>query len=197
MKENDFWGFLKYYFDYTSNKLYDNNKYNIIYRDVKRNERLFAVLVSYILLILSFSSLFFSKITSNGYYWFSIIGIAIAVVILLLCRFSFIYYLLIYMRFLSSNNSINNQIIVDECIYLQPNRDVRKIILNRYKIIDVKGSIFSVKYHIINKAKNNKDFKNKYIVLKITPTKVFINGKIIFSKKMLDLSELADHISNN
>ncbi len=197
MIKKGFCGFIKYYFDYTNNKLYDNNKSNIIYRDIKRKERLFVVIVSYVLLIISCSSLFFSEMASNGYYLFSIIGIAVSGLMLLLCRFSFTYYLLIYRRFLLSNNSINNKVIVDECIYLQPNRDVRKVILDRYKIIDVKGSVFSVKYYIIDKAKNNKNFKNKHFVLKITPTKIFINGKIIFSEKLLDLSDLADYISIN
>ena len=194
--KKDFCGFIKFYFNYTSNKLYDNDAPIINHRYIKRSERLFTVLLSYILLTLSCLSLLFNIFTSNGYYWVSMMGIAISVVLLIVCRFSFIYYLLIYLRVLASNNSINSQIIADECIYLRLHKDVRKIILTRYKIIDVRGGVFSVRYYLIDRSKAKKNIKTECVVLKISPTKVFLNGRTVLSEKMQDLSGLANHISN-
>ena len=68
---------------------------------------------------------------------------------------------------------------------------VRNVINHYYKIIDVRGTIFSLKYYLFDRTKkNNSNSRKKYIILKIKSNKIYLNGKKISNKRLINTSEL-------
>lgn len=176
-----FLNFIKWYFKYTNDKFYyDSNVSSNFY--IKRKERLPVVFISYLILIISLVLLF---VPIHGFHWFSIFGIIISLGFLYLCRFSIIYYLTIYKKYIKKDKTLNNRTIVEEFIMYDLSKDVRRLISDYYRIIDVKGNIFSLKYKLIKRKDKNK----KIITLKITSKKICL-GKIKIAKTILNIEDL-------
>ena len=176
MSKNNFWAFLKWYFKYTNKEFFDNSNSNTP-SYVGNKERLPFIIISYFIFISSFVILF---IHINGIYWFSIFGFIISIGFLFLCRFSIIYYLFIFFKFVRKNNSFNKKIIFEECILHKLNKKLRRSISNYYKIVDSKGNalVFKIYLQERNKETNNKKEK----ILKIKSNKIIFDGKIIFGE---------------
>lgn len=176
MSKENFWTFLKWYFKYTTKEFFDNSNSNTP-SYVCNKERLPFIIISYFIFIASFVILF---IHINGIYWFSIFGFIISIGFLFLCRFSIIYYLFIFFKFVRKNNSFNKKIIFEECILHKLNKKLRRSISNYYKIVDSKGNalVFKIYLQERNKEKNNKKDK----ILKIKSNKIIFDGKKIFGE---------------
>ena len=158
-----FINFIKWYFKYTNDKFYYDSNVSSNFH-IKRKERLPVVFISYLILIISLVLLF---VLIHGFHWFSIFGIIISLGFLYLSRFSIIYYFILYKKYIIKDKSLNDRIIVEEFIMNDLCKDVRRIISDYYRIIDVKGNIFSLKYKLIKRKDKNK----KIITLKISSKK--------------------------
>ena len=67
----------------------------------------------------------------------------------------------------------------------------RNVINQYYKIIRVKGTMFSLKYVLVlRETINYNKTNNKKTILKITSNKIFLNRKKISNKKITTLLEL-------
>lgn len=145
-----------------------------------------AIIISYLVFIGSFVILF---IPINGINYLSVFGFIISIGFLFRCRFSIIYYLFIFFKFVRNNNSFNKKIIFEECILHKLNKKLRRSISNYYKIVDSKGNalVFKIYLQERNKGKNNKKEK----ILKIKSNKIIFDGKKIFGE-IFDENQLVD-----
>ena len=189
MNKYNFFVFLKWYFKYTTKEFFNHSNSNRP-SYVGNRERLPAIIISYLVFIGSFVIFF---IPINGIYWLSIFGIIISIGFLFLCRFSIIYYLFIFFKFVRKNNSFNKKIIFEECILYKLNSKLRRLISNYYKIVDSKGNALVLKIYLQerNKGKNYKKEK----ILKIKANKIIFDGKKIFDE-IYDIDYLIDFFAN-
>lgn len=176
MSKDNFLAFLKWYFKYTTKEFFDHSNSNCP-SYVGNRERLPAIIISYLVFIASFVILF---IPINGINYLSVFGIIISIGYLFLCRFSIIYYLFIFFKFVRKNNSFNKKIIFEECILYKINSKFRRLISNYYKIVDSKGNALVLKIYLQERNKGEKNKKEK--ILKIKPNKIIFDGKKIFDE---------------
>lgn len=147
------------------------------------------MIFAYLLMV---ASVLFALSLPSGFL-ISIALLLVAIVLLAMCRFSLIYYYLSYVKYRNRNTSVNDMAIVEECLLLNPKNDIRNTISKYYRVIDVRGNIFILKYDLVEKTKKYKKLSNRDIsVLKITPNKMVFKNKEVFSSKITDLSDL-DH----
>ncbi len=187
MSKDNFLAFLKWYFKYTTKEFFDHSNSNRP-SYVGNRERLPAIIISYLVFIGSFVILF---IPINGIKYLSVFGIIISIGFLFLCRFSIIYYLFIFFKFVRKNNSFNKKIIFEECILYKFNSKFRRLISNYYKIVDSKGNALVLKIYLQERNKGKKNKKEK--ILKIKPNKIIFDGKKIFDE-IFDENQLLEFL---
>ncbi len=125
---------------------------------------------------------------------------AVAVLIFVLtilceCHFSFLYYLVLYARYIHREESVNDRAVAEFVILRKLPRDINTMIQKYYSIRYVKNKRFTVNYYLVEKKKKLKGVSQKeFLVLKITSDKVFFNKKEIFSEKITDLTVLEDFL---
>lgn len=184
----DYLFFVKWYFKLSTNKLFPRTGSRYL---LGQKERLPLVVLGYVLLLINIVVALFH--VDQGFWKYLFIGILELSSLLFVCRFSFIYYFFLYSRFVHRVDSVNDRILVDEIVLLEPSEDVRRMISKNYRIIEVRGSIYAVKYYIVEKTKRYKKLSNRdLIILKITPKKILLNKKEVFSHKITDMSALED-----
>lgn len=190
MRIKSFLRFIKWYFRFTGEKTFTDSAPKIrSVSHVRKKERLYVIIFAYLLTIVSV--LLFLTIPYPRY----LLAVALlltAIGCLSLCQFSLIYYFILYTRYSCKDMSINDSIIVDECILLNPANNIRKIISNIFHVVDVRGNIFALKFDLSGKKKRTKLAKNDIITLTFKPNAVLLNGKKAFAGKLLDLSDLEE-----
>lgn len=187
MENKTFFNFVKWYFKFIGDKFYVI-PVNTSLHYITKKERLGLVVAAYLLFIASLSVLFLQM---TGKVWLFLFIMIIPIVLLCLTRFSFTYYLILYKKSKKINRSINDKVIIEECMLYKVSKKIRNVINQYYKIIDVKGTIFSLKYYLFDRTKNNNsNSRKKYIILKITSNKIYLNGKKISNKRLINTSEL-------
>lgn len=185
MENKTFFNFVKWYFKFTSDKFYEIPNSG---RYITKKERLGLVIAAYLIFI---SSWFIFFLEINGKYFLISIPIIIFSILLCLTRFSFTYYFILYKKFKNINRSINDKVIIEECMLYKVSKKIRNVINQYYKIIDVRGTIFSLKYYLFDRTKkNDSNSRKKYIILKIKSNKIYLNGKKISNKRLINTSEL-------
>ena len=183
--------FVKWYFDYIGQKRFDNSAPKIqTVIEAKRNERLLFVIISYFLIMAAL--LLMLMIPPHGY--LLSFGLLIAAIGLLsLCRFGLIYYFFLYVRYHHKNTSINDDLIVYECILLDSTNEIRKLICKYFRVVEVKGNIFTLKFYLADKAKKRSDrvklSRKDIVTLKIKPNAVIFDKQKIHTGKLLNLSD--------
>lgn len=191
MRMNDFWSFVKWYFDYIGEKCFDDSP-PVIHTVIKvtKKERLSIIIIAYLLMLISLLLL----LTSPSYL-LSIAMMIATISLLYSCQFSVIYYFLIYVRYKNRDISINDRIIVDECILFDPTSDIRKIISRYFRIVDVRGSIWTLTFLLARKTqKLNKRIKlspKDIVTLKFRPNAILFDNRKIYTGKLFDSSDLA------
>ncbi len=194
MSVNDFLCFVKWYFDYIGNKYFDNSppKIHTVVK-VRKKERLLIVIFAY--LLMSASALLFLISPPPGYL-LSIALLLTAIGFLSMGRFSLIYYCLLYSKYSARNASVNDKIIFDECVLMESNNDIRKLISKYYRVVDVRGNIYALKFDLADKTKkrsNRVKLSSKDIVtLKFNPNAIFLDKKKIYAGKLINLSDLEE-----
>lgn len=183
----NFLSFTKWYFNYINDKFYYDTNVSSTFH-VKRKERSTVVVISYLILI---SSLIILFVPIYGIHWFSIFGIIISIGFLCLCRFSIIYYFILYKKYINKDKTLNDRIIVEEFIMYDLCKDVRRLISDYYRIVDVAGNIFCLKF----KLRERKNKSAKIITLKIMPRKIYF-GKIKIAERISDISILEKILEN-
>lgn len=187
MENKTFFNFIKWYFKFISDKFYEIPS-NTSLPYITKKERLGLVIAAYLIFISSWFILF---LEINGKYFLFSIPIIIFIVLLCLTRFSFTYYFILYKKSKKINRSINDKVIIEECMLYKVSKKIRNVINQYYKIIDVRGTIFSLKYYLFDRTKNNNsNSRKKYIILKIKSNKIYLNGKKISNKRLINTSEL-------
>jgi len=181
--------FVAWYFDYIGKLRFDNFSPMIqTVPNVRRNERLPVIIIAYMVIMVS---ILFAILHSSGFL-LSIAMILVAIGILSLCRFSFFYYFFLYVRYYNRNTSINDGIITNECILLDPTNEIRKMIANHFRIVDEKGNAFALKLLLSDKRKRSKHklSRKDIFVLTFKPNAILLDGKKLHAGKMVDLSDL-------
>jgi hypothetical protein len=160
---------------------------------VRKKERLPIVIFAY--LLMSASALLFLVSPLPGYL-LSIALLLTAIGFLSMCRFSLIYYCLLYSKYSARNASVNDKIIFDECVLMESNNDIRKLISKYYRVVDVRGNIYALKFDLADKTKkrsNRVKLSSKDIVtLKFNPNAIFLDKKKIYAGKLINLSDLEE-----
>jgi len=190
MENQSFSTFIKWHFNLINDKFYSKSS-NATRFNISKNERLIAIVVAYIIFVASWSLLF---VPIKGNYVFFIMANIIFVALLFMSRFSLLYYLFIFNKYSKINRSLNDRVIVDECILYKTSNRIRQAISVKYKIIEVKGNISCLKFILKNRSSHK---HNDFIVLKITSNKIRLNGEVISKKRLSDVIELEDLLKNN
>ena len=129
--------------------------------------------------------------SNNDYCWLAIVGIISSIMWLLPCEFSFIYYFIAYLKSKNKDKSLNDNAIFTYGILNGGDSELISMISKYFNVYITGGNIFVVKFRLIAKGKNRrKETRNIKKILKITPNKIYLNRKIIFDKKLLDMSDL-------
>jgi hypothetical protein len=129
--------------------------------------------------------------------YFAFMFLVIALLYLWICEFSFLYYYILFAKYVRRNDSVNDKVIVEGIILREWPRDIEGIITKYYRIRWTDGNLFAVKYYLVERSKKHKKpSRVDFVVLKITPTKVFFNKQEVFSHKITDLSELDTVLQN-
>jgi len=190
MDNQSFLAFVKWYFDLVSDKFYGRAS-NATRFNISKKERLIAIVVGYCIFIGSGMLLF---VQIDGNYILFIMAILISVILLFMGRFSLLYYILIYNKCKKFNRSLNDRVIIEESIQYKTSNRIRQAISRHYKIIDLKGSLVSLRFILKNKSGNE---LNNIIVLKITSNKIILNNKVISEKRLNDVNEFEELIKGN
>ena len=179
--------FLKWYFNYIGNERFDNASRR---STVKRKERLPLVILSYIVMICSLLCFF---IIHNYYVLFLTL---ISFMLLHGCRFSFLGYFIAYIKFKNKDKSINDNAIFTYGVLDGGESELLSTVKKHFNFFVVGGNIFSVKILLTDKGKKQrKEYGNEKKILKITPSKIYLNNKVIFDNKLLDVSDLEIFLS--
>lgn len=187
MENKNFFNFMKWYFKFISDKFYVI-PVNTSLHYITKKERLGLVVAAYLIFVASWSVLL---LQTTGKIWLFLSIMIIPFVLLCLTRFSFTYYFILYKKSKKINRSINDKVIIEECMLYTVSKKIRNVINQYYKIIDVTGTIFSLKYYLFDRTKNNNsNSRKKYIILKIKSNKIYLNGKKISNKRLINTSEL-------
>lgn len=188
MNEQRFFKFVKWYFNFTSEKFYGRPS-NATMFYISKKERLVAIFMAYLLFFVSWSILF---LKINGIFFIFLADIIVFITLLCLTRFSISYYILLFYKIHKKNRSINDRAIVEECIFYNFSKQIRNAILKYYKIADVRGNIFYLKYFLTVKN-GNRNIK-KYITLKITSNKIYLNNDKISTVRLNDICDFEELI---
>ena len=191
MNIRDYFKFVRWYFNYIGDIYFDNDPpHSITSRKLMRKERLPYAVFSYVLLLLSLVSFLFFSFSELYYGYFLSIAIMIGAISgLIIVRFSFIYYLILYVKLSSKDRSVNDKVIAEHCILLNYPTDITKMISKYCHIYGARGNAFSLKLDLGAKSrKNRKKFNTK--VLRITPNKIYLDKKEVFSSKLYNMSAL-------
>ena len=158
-------------------------------------ERLFVIILSYFILTAAIVVQFFSIPYPYAYL---IAGILFAVVIQgLCCRFSLIYYAIIYPVYANRNRSLNENVIFHQKMLGKTHEPVHKTIAKYYKVFRGKMTYRYAEFHLVDKTKKNPPFTAKvYMSLRFTSKAVFFNGEKVFDGRMTDLSQLEECLEN-
>lgn len=192
MENKTFFNFMKWYFKFISDKFYVI-PVNTSLHYITKKERLGLVVAAYLIFVASWSVLL---LQTTGKIWIFLSIMIIPFVLLCLTRFSFTYYFILYKKSKKINRSINDKAIIEECMLYKASKKIRNVINQYYKIIDVTGTIFSLKYYLFDRTKNNNcNSRKKYIILKIKSNKIYLNGKKISNKRLINTSELNNLLS--
>ena len=105
--------------------------------------------------------------------------------------------MILYLKSKKINRSLNDKVIIEECILYKCSEDFRNVINQYFKIVNVRGTIFTMKYYLFYKSKNvnSKSYK-KYSILKLKSNKIYLNGEKISNKRLINISEFDDLLSN-
>ena len=192
MENKTFFNFMKWYFKFISDKFYVI-PVNTSLHYITKKERLGLVVAAYLIFVASWSVLL---LQTTGKIWLFLSIMIIPFVLLRLTRFSFTYYFILYKKSKKINRSINDKAIIEECMLYKASKKIRNVINQYYKIIDVTGTIFSLKYYLFDRTKNNNsNSRKKYIILKIKSNKIYLNGKKISNKRLINTSEVNNLLS--
>jgi hypothetical protein len=79
---------------------------------------------------------------------------------------------------------------------MESNNDIRKLISKYYRVVDVRGNIYALKFDLADKTKkrsNRVKLSSKDIVtLKFNPNAIFLDKKKIYAGKLINLSDLEE-----
>ena len=116
MNIRDYFKFVRWYFNYIGDIYFDNEPpHSITRRKLMRKERLPYAVFSYVLLLLSLVSFLFFSFSELYYGYFLSIAIMIGAISgLIIVRFSFIYYLILYVKLSNKDRSVNDKVIAGE-----------------------------------------------------------------------------------
>ena len=113
------------------------------------------------------------------------------------CRFSFIYYAIIYPVYANRNRSLNDNVIFYEKMLGKTHEPVHKTIAKYYKVFRGKMTYRYAEFHLVDKTKKNPPNNAKvYMSLRFTSKAVFFNGEKVFDGRMTDLSQLEECLDN-
>lgn len=187
MQNQNYFSFVKWYFNLTTKNHFPKKPAR---RSVSQKERLPMVIFAYLSFVSS-PVIFFLPFKDS--FLLSATIIFISLICLSLCKFSFLYYAILYKKSKTINRSLNDKIIIQECMLYKLSQDVRYMLMKYYKIWNTKGNIFYVKYYLISRKKEE---KNKNFILKIKPKKITINKTVISNKSLANLDEFKELIKN-
>ena len=188
----NFFKFAKYYYSLVGDLFYDNDPGG--FRKIRRKDRLLVIIWAYLILVGSIISLF---VDTSGFPILQIVAIIASVVMQYFAGFSLIYYFIAYIKFNNKDNSINDRCICDYGITYTCSIGVGEIIKKYFYLRTTDGNIFQVRFHLQAKGERSRkatNFKGK--TLKITPNKIYFDGKLIFDGKLLDMADLENFLIN-
>jgi hypothetical protein len=158
-------------------------------------ERLFVIILSYFILVAAIVLQFFSIPYA---YICLIVGILFAVEVQGVgCRFSLIYYAIIYPVYANRNRSLNDNVIFHQKMLYNIHKPVHKTIAKYFKFFRGKITYRYAEFHLVDKTKKNPPNNAKvYMSLRFTTKAVFFNGEKVFDGRMTDLSQLEECLEN-
>lgn len=184
--------FVKWYFVHAGNAYFPERgrRYNL-----GRKDRVPFLILAYILLIVAFPlALFLLK--PFGLACFSAAAAIFgALTWFVECRFSFIYYFILYKKYLHREDSVNDRIIVEYKILGEYPMDIARMISKYYYVHRTKSSRKGVLYDLVIRRKKRSNFgKKDLFILEITHDKILFNKQVVFSEKIKDLTVLEDFL---
>ena len=181
-----YFGFVKWYYNYIGNELFDNTPG---WRVIRRKDRLPTIIMAYIMMI--FSLLLFSQAPFKKALFYGFMLMLGSIMFLFGCNFSFLSYFIAYIRSNNKDKSINDYILFKYGVLNGGKSELLSMMSKYFNVYISGGNAFAVKITLLAKGRTLRK-KTAHIkkVLKITPNKIYLNRNVIFDKKMLDMSDL-------
>ena len=159
--------------------------------------RMVAVIIFLILIISSVIASMCPIYVEIKYYLLGSAGIELVCGVYVGCRFSLIYYAIIYPVYANRNRSLNENVIFYQKMLGKTHEPVHKTIAKYYKVFRGKMTYRYAEFHLVDKTKKNPPFTAKvYMSLRFTSKAVFFNGEKVFDGRMTDLSQLEECLEN-
>ena len=156
MRNYTFLEFIKWYFNFTTDKFFVQPS-ECRRGNISKRERLPLIIIAYLVLVGSWGILF---LPMSGKMWLFALVVIVPILFLYVNQFSLLYYLLLYGKYKTLNRSLNDKAIVYEFIFHKSEKSVRSTISKHYKVVYTTGNIFCLKYRLvdISRGKNCKNY---------------------------------------
>ena len=184
MTNYTFFKFVVWHFNYISDLHYCKPNNGRIY--ISKKERPVCVVFSYICFLMVFILI---PINFDFIIPVSVCLILTGMILLLMSRFSLIYYLILYGQYKDRNKNLNSKIIFDECALFILEKSISQQLSQKYKLLDIKRNILFVKYILIDK-------NGMLVKLKITSKHIYVNKKKICGTPLKTKKELENVLAN-
>lgn len=159
--------------------------------------RLVALIIVWIIIIAMTIALAFPIDMKIKYTFLGCIPLFWVTISPMACKFSFIYYAIIYPVYANRNRSLNDKVIFYEKMLGKTHEPVHKTIAKHYKVFRGKITYRYAEFHLVDKTKKNPPNNAKvYMSLRFTSKAVFFNGEKVFDGRMTDLSQLEECLEN-
>lgn len=158
--------------------------------------RLVTLIITWIIIIAMTIALAFPIDMKIKYTFLGCIPLFWVTISLITCKFSFIYYAILYPLFAFRDRSLNDKVIFYKRILYKECKGVENTIQKYFKCFDSDRKLKYAEYCLYDKT-NKKITKEAHgAILRFTSKAVFFNGEKVFDGRMTDLSQLEECLEN-
>lgn len=164
--------------------------------DLSGTGRLVALIIMWISIIAMTIALAFPIDMKTKYVFLGVIPLSWVTVSLMTCKFSFIYYAILYPLFAFRDRSLNDKVIFYKRILYKECKGVENTIKKYFKCFDGDRKLKYAEYCLFDKTNKKIPEKDRGAILRFTSKAVFFNGEKVFDGRMTDLSQLEECLEN-
>lgn len=158
--------------------------------------RLVTLIIMWISIIAMTIALVFPIDMKIKYVFLGLIPLSWVTVSLMVCKFSFIYYAILYPLFAFRDRSLNDKVLFYKRILYKECKGVENTIKKYFKCFDGDRKLKYAEYCLFDKTNKKIPEEDLGAILRFTSKAVFFNGEKVFDGRMTDLSQLEECLEN-